>query len=83
LIDKKLSIDGETREALVVFFTLKIAYQLSSLKNICSYMNFLKNILLDRANGVLTAEYENWLQLYETSLKIYSRFEEVRVHNWL
>lgn len=49
-----------------------------NLTDVCYYISYLKNILLDRTSGVLTAEYETWHLLYETCLKMYSRYENIR-----
>lgn len=49
-----------------------------SLIEVCHYISYLKNVLLDRSNGILTADYETWLLLYETCLKLYSRYDSLR-----
>ena len=77
--EKQLSREGDgSREALTLLFTLKIAQATSSLRRICSYLAYLKNLLLDRSSGVLSGEYETWLLIYEASAKLYCRHSVVR-----
>jgi plasmid maintenance system antidote protein VapI len=78
LSDKKISNVQVSREAVIILFTFKMICAFQSLQDVCYYIAYLKNILLDRSNGVLTAEYETWLLLYEACLKIFSRYEELR-----
>ena len=40
-------------------------------------------MLLDRSSGVLTASYELWALLYETSLRVYGRQSACRERGWL
>jgi hypothetical protein len=46
-----------SREAMIVFFTLKLVRDLQTLEGVCYYLGYLKNILLDRNSGMLTVEY--------------------------
>lgn len=80
LQEKKMSSDS--REGLIVLFTMKVIWSLSTAEGLCFYLSYLKNILLDRSSGVLTADYETWTALYEATLKLYARCEEARINKW-
>jgi hypothetical protein len=77
LADKKVNVP-DSREATIILFTFKMICAFQSLPETCHYISYLKNVLLDRSNGVLTAEYETWLLLYETCLKLFSRYDALR-----
>jgi hypothetical protein len=79
LAEKRVVASQESRESVIIFFTFKMICCFQNLPDVCYYVSYLKNILLDRSSGVLTAEYETWLLLYETCLKLFSRYENLRV----
>ena len=79
LAEKKVAGNQESREAVIILFTFKMICCFQSMTDVCYYVSYLKNILLDRSSGVLTAEYETWFLLYDTCLKMFSRYENLRV----
>ena len=76
-------MNSDSREGLIVLFTMKVIWSLNTSEGLCFYLSYLKNILLDRSSGVLTADYETWTALYEATLKLYSRKKKKRINKWL
>lgn len=83
LTEKQLDQQKNYRQALSLFFTLKIAYSVRDLQGTCAYLGLLKTLLLDRRSGVLVGQYDTWQMLYETTLKLYCRYQQVRSQQML
>lgn len=66
-----------------MLYSLKIIRGLNNAQGVSAYLGFLKNTLLNHASGVLSGQYETWVELYHLKLNLYANNLELRENELL